>query len=253
MCNCNRQPIVKVINGVQVDYKKYPYFGVIWIDGYPGCGASLIRRRKQNIVITAAHCVYQRKAAELKVGFYQPSRTTKKYIYNVRRVIIHPNYNDNDNAYKNDIALLYITATPPSFIVPLRIPSKSDGLTFTVPGTKTKVIGYGSTDPNYYVPSNKLLLGDVPIISKSSSENNQYDPSQITDGMILASKFFSDPSQNVDSCSGDSGGPLLYVYNGIAYLVGLVSWGYGCAVSGYPGVYTDVNYYREWITKNAGV
>ena len=259
MCNCNKQPIaknipqtnLKVINGVQVDYKKYPYFGVLWINGFPGCGAALIRRRTRNIVITAAHCVYQRRASRLQVGFYQPSRTTKKYIYNVRKVIIHPNY--NENTYENDIALLYITATPPAVVVPLRIPSKSVGLTFTVPGTKTKVIGYGSTDPDYYVPSDKLLLGDVPIISKNSSENNKYDPNEITNGMILASKFFSNPSQNVDSCSGDSGGPLLYIYNGVTYLVGLVSWGYGCAVSGYPGVYTDVNYYREWITNNAGV
>ena len=262
MCNCNRQPSaksipsvsqsnLKVINGVEVDYKKYPYFGVLWIDGFPGCGASLIRRRTQNIVITAAHCVYQKRAARLQVGFYQPTRTTKKYIYNVRKVIIHPNY--NDNTFENDIALLFITATPPAVVVPLRIPSKSVGLTFTIPGTKTKVIGYGSTDPDYYDPSNKLLLGDVPIISKNSSANNQYNPSEITNGMILASKFFPDSSQNVDSCSGDSGGPLLYVYNGVTYLVGLVSWGNGCAISGYPGVYTDINYYREWITKNAGV
>jgi secreted trypsin-like serine protease len=46
------------------------------------------------------------------VGFYQTTRTTKKYIYNVRKVIIHPNY--NDNTYENDIALLYISATPPT-------------------------------------------------------------------------------------------------------------------------------------------
>jgi len=262
MCNCNRQPTaknissisqaaLKVINGVEVDYKKYPYFGVLWIDRSPGCGASLIRRGTRNIVITAAHCVYQKRASRLQVGFYQPTLTTKKYIYNITKVIIHPNYNNNTS--ENDIALLYISATPPAVVVPLLIPSKSVGLTFIVPGTKTKVIGYGLTDPNNNVPSNKLLLGDVPIVSKNSSANNQYEPSLITNGMILASKFFPDSSQNVDSCSGDSGGPLLYVYNGVTYLVGLVSWGNGCAVSGYPGVYTDVNYYREWINKNAGV
>jgi secreted trypsin-like serine protease len=71
--------------------------------------------------------------------------------------------------------------------------------------------------------------------------------------MILAAKFFPNSNENIDSCYGDSGGPLLYVYNGVTYLVGLVSWGIGCAISGYPGVYTDVNYYRDWITRNADV
>lgn len=148
----------------------------------------MIRRRTRNIVITAAHCVYQKKCSSLKVGFYQPNRTTKKYIYNVRKVIIHPNYNNNTN--ENDIALLYISATPPAVVIPLRIPSKSLGLTFTTPGTNTKVIGYGATNTNNYSQSEKLLLGDVPIISKESSENNKYFPNQIKNGMILAAKFF---------------------------------------------------------------
>lgn len=63
--------------------------------------------------------------------------------------------------------------------------------------------------------------------------------------MICAGRKFG----GVDSCEGDSGGPLVFNKT----LIGVVSWGKGCAVSGYPGVYTDVNYYKEWIMKtNAG-
>ena len=50
-----------------------------------------------------------------------------------------------------------------------------------------------------------------------------------------------------DSCTGDSGGPLVLCRRGCV-LVGVASWGVGCAESRYPGVYTRIDKFTSWIT-----
>lgn len=80
----------------------------------------------------------------------------------------------------------------------------------------------------------------MPVVNRDRC-NEVYSATgyPITDVMFCAGSFTGE----FDSCGGDSGGPL--VYNG--QLIGLVSWGAGCAEWGYPGVYTKISALRPWI------
>lgn len=58
-------------------------------------------------------------------------------------------------------------------------------------------------------------------------------------GKALTPRMLCAGRNRKDSCQGDSGGPLVHVSSG--KLVGVVSWGYGCARRGVPGVYAKVS------------
>ncbi|XP_042859474.1 trypsin-1-like [Penaeus japonicus] len=87
-----------------------------------------------------------------------------------------------------------------------------------------------------------LMKVTVPIVSDAECRD-AYGQNDVDDSMICAGL----PEGGKDSCQGDSGGPLVCSDTGSAYLAGIVSWGYGCARPGYPGVYTEVAYFVDRI------
>ena len=89
---------------------------------------------------------------------------------------------------------------------------------------------------------------DIPRVNVTTMTNQQcrgiYGLSRITDNMICAGDV------GRDSCQGDSGGPLAVQAGGRHYsVIGVVSWGEGCAKPGYPGVYTRLTSLLDWLTR----
>lgn len=81
-----------------------------------------------------------------------------------------------------------------------------------------------------------LNVVTVPHVNQQTCRG-AYGQSAITNNMLCAG------ITGRDSCQGDSGGPMTYGSN----LVGVVSWGRGCAGAGFPGVYAHVVALRPWI------
>ena len=105
------------------------------------------------------------------------------------------------------------------------------------------VAGWGDTTENGRT-SNNLMHVTIPFVSNTACRNSY--GSNIRDTNICAGVA------GKDSCQGDSGGPGVYSNAGKTSIVGVVSFGYGCARPGYPGAYTRVSSYIDWILTNTG-
>ena len=91
----------------------------------------------------------------------------------------------------------------------------------------------------------QLQIVTVPIVDRATC-NGPYS-NRITTAMFCAGLL---DAGGKDACQGDSGGPVV---DSNGKLVGAVSWGRGCAQKGYPGVYTRVGVFVNWVTAKSGV
>jgi len=123
------------------------------------------------------------------------------------------------------------------------LPTAADVSSYTAAGTKFVVSGWGTTKQGGDQPD-VLHSAVVPHISDAVCSAGQYS-GQITNQMMCAGHL----AGGIDSCQGDSGGPLTWVNPSTSKvtLVGVVSWGFGCAQPNLPGVYAEVTSVLSWM------
>jgi secreted trypsin-like serine protease len=228
----------RIVGGEKTDIKQHPWQVAldIKIDGVKYlCGGSLIADRW---VLTAAHCF----KSTTTPGDVRAKAGPTNYVVegawaDIEKVIIHQAY--DPKTHENDLALLKLRTRPRGQVIPLANTS-----TVLPVGQPLEVTGWGATSEAGDT-SRQLLKASVPYIDNVKCNAPEAYNGIIKPGMMCAGYR----EGGIDSCQGDSGGPLVWRTDNGPVLVGVVSWGDGCARKLKYGVYTRVMMYAEWAGK----
>ncbi|VDI50713.1 Hypothetical predicted protein [Mytilus galloprovincialis] len=213
------------------------------------CGGSLVRGADGNIVIvTAAHCVDgATDPADWKADVGVHSRASmepNQKEYGIQEIIPNPGF--NFQFLDDDIAILK-TAWPielNDYVQPICMTTENSELKV---GQECVVMGWGA-DVQGGSPVDRLHEVYKPIIADVDCGNALSVFGYNNNSMLCAGNLVQG---GVDACSFDSGVPFACKNtNGQWELVGISSWGFGCAQPGYPGVYTEVYTFLQWIHDN---
>lgn len=257
----------KIVGGSEASISEYPWQVSLRTNKMSGvprhyCGGTILNKKW---IITAAHCARDFRANQITAHMgsstvrydlppiedhLPPSaqeslRRANGPFYKavgIKRIVVHPSY--DPQTMVNDIALLELSSEVPEVamkevpvIQGVCLPKEDEEFS-----GKSIVTGWGRTSEGG-TSSQTLRYVDVDIMTDNECKTF-YGRHKIHEKMLCAG--FERGGK--DACQGDSGGPLVKEFNNRYVLIGVVSWGIGCARPSNPGVYTQVSRYVPWIT-----
>ncbi|XP_024662263.2 suppressor of tumorigenicity 14 protein homolog [Maylandia zebra] len=250
-CGTSLYSSTRIVGGRGANVGEWPWQVSLHFKGLGHmCGASVLSDRW---LLTAAHCVQDTTVYKLSqahkweafLGLQVQNQTNEWTVKRgVKQIIAHRYYNRYTE--DSDIALMELDTrvSLTQHIRPICLPSSTY---FFPSGQEAWITGWGTTLQGGAATA-ILQKAEVKIIN--SRLCNILLNYRVTGNMLCAGVL----SGGVDTCKGDSGGPLSVANSrGRFFLAGVTSWGKGCARIYAPGVYTRVTKYRSWIKQKTGV
>ncbi|XP_044524965.1 transmembrane protease serine 4 [Gracilinanus agilis] len=235
--DCGRNPYGSKVVGGESSMKNWPWQVSIQYKKIHVCGGSIL---DHYWILTASHCFRQSSIVsfwKVKVGsrflYARTPYLDLDKIFIVERNIF--------NFKKNDLALIKLKRplVMSDRVSPICLPFFDEEL---APRTSLWIIGWGYKSETEETFPAILQQTNVQLIDRNECNKEDSYFGTISESMLCAGS----PDGSSDACQGDSGGPLMY-FRGKWHIIGIVSWGIGCGNPNFPGVYTRVNFFLDWI------
>ncbi|NWH39227.1 ACRO protein, partial [Chloropsis hardwickii] len=239
--------MTRIVGGTSAMEASWPWTVSIQHPWVPGlghfCGGSLI---SADWVLTAAHCFDDLTNASLVYVVIGATQLTQPgpgaAVRSVKQVVLHPYYKPVD--FSNDIALMQLDH-PVQCSPYIQLACVADPTLRVSELKNCWIAGWGSTTARSQDSPDHLQEAKVQLIDVQLCNSSDWYAGKVHTHNLCAGY----PQGTIDTCQGDSGGPLMCQDNNADYwwVIGLTSFGTGCARAMRPGIYISTQHFYDWI------